>query len=813
MYRSASNNERRRQVLWSGLAGTLALTATVALAEVGRDSDMFIRYVEEPGYMEFSGSMMASPWPVEHWQGQGLALSESQARYDQALALLTGNYNISNYYWQADYYVFGVPLNSTENEVAESLLATGLFKYVQPNWTVYPTDCPNDSRFGSQWHHNANRMNSCLGWDYETGDPSQISVGVCDTGVRYTHEDLQKYRLEGYNAVDRLWESEGGQINDIYGHGTETTGCAAANGNNSIGVSGVCWDLSHRMLRVTNSSGGSSTIEILNHAAMVAVKNGSKVASLSYSGVMNQATLDVATYIKSIGGLMIWAAGNSGQNMTMNNRDADDVIVVGATDSNDNLAWFSNYGPFVDFTAPGVGVYTVSSGGDTSYHAVDGTSFACPLTSGLACLIWSRNPNLTPDEVEQLIKQNCDDLGSSGVDNTYGYGRIDVFNAISKVSHAFDFNYPNGLPDTINPDGSTAIRVELIPQDEDPAPNTGVLYYNTGAGWNSVAMQAINQYTYDAYFPAIDCLTNVQYYFAVDSMSGETITDPGGAPTSTYATYAAQGYDLAFDDNFEADTGWTVSYKDLSSGFWQRAVPSASGTGVPDADFDGSGKCWVTDNSNYRDVDGGPVRLMSPIFGLSDGDTVVSYAYWIYSSGGNPDTLSVEVSNNGGASWVTAAQYGHVGTKWSEGSFAISDFVTPSNNMQVRFLILDNPDDSTTEAAIDAFKITTAYCDRMVLDVPPLNAGQNATLTATKGNPNTQTSFVYSLVGRGFRYIGSLDVVIDLSSPALAGQSMADGSGTAQLVVSVPNGAKGRTVWLQALQSQRKSTAVEATVQ
>ncbi|MBL1217864.1 MAG: hypothetical protein D8M59_10260 [Planctomycetes bacterium] len=802
----------RHLMLWAGLAGALTMTAGVSLGEVDQESDVPVRYIEQPGYMEFSGSMIARPWPVEHWQEKGLSLSRAQVQYDRALALLSDNYDISNYYPQTDYYVFSVPMNSDENLVADTMLETGLFKYVHPNWAVYPTDCPDDPRLGQQWHHNANRLNSCLGWDYETGDPTEIAVGICDTGIRVSHEDLQLHRLEGYNAVDQLWESEGGQINDIYGHGTETTGCAAANGNNGIGVSGVCWDLSHRMLRVTNSGGGGSTIEILNHAASVAIENGCKVASLSYSGVMNEATKDTATYIKSIGGLMIWAAGNSGQNMTLNDRDADDVIVVGATDSGDNKASFSNYGPFVDFTAPGVGVYTTAYNGDSNYRAVDGTSFACPLTSGLACLIWSRNPSLTPDEVEQLIKQYCDDLGSPGIDNTFGYGRINVFNSITQVSHAFDFSYPNGLPDMISPDGSTAIRVELTPQDEEPAPGTGMLHYNTGAGWNSVAMRAINQYTYDAYFPAIDCLTAVDYYFSADTIGGETITDPSGAPTSAYATFAAQGNDVAFTDDFETDTGWRISYSNLSTGFWARVVPNANGgPGTPPADFDGSGKCWVTDNGGYRDVDGGPTRLMSPAFGLSDGTAIVSYAYWMHSVNGTPDTMDVQVSNDGGNSWTTAAQHAH-GSGWTEYSFDVSDFVTPSADMHVRFLVSDNPDDSTTEAAIDAFMITESFCDRMVLDVPPLNSGQNATLTAKNGTANAETYFVYSLRGRGFRYVNSLNVVIDLTSPDLAGSSFADGTGMAELIVSVPNGASGKTVWLQAVQSGRKSTAVEATV-
>jgi hypothetical protein len=89
------------------------------------------------------------------------------------------------------------------------LMATGFYQYVEPDWIVYPIECPDDPEFGNQWHHQDNRMQSCDGWDIHTGEP-YVGVGICDTGVLTSHEDLQLHRLEGYNAVDRVWEFSGG---------------------------------------------------------------------------------------------------------------------------------------------------------------------------------------------------------------------------------------------------------------------------------------------------------------------------------------------------------------------------------------------------------------------------------------------------------------------------------------------------------------------------------------------------------------------------------------------------------------------------
>ena len=381
------------------------------------------------GQKEFTGQMIARPMPAKWLAAEGLSQAEIESARAEAVSEMA-NYSVIEHVSQTDEYVFYVPAGMNENEVARALIETGNFQYAEPNWMLYPLACPNDPGLGNQWHHDANRMQSCDAWGLHTGTPS-VAVGICDTGIRTTHEDFQLHRLEGYNAVDRLWENSGGNIGAVHPHGTMTTGCAAANGNNNKGVSGVGWDLSHRMLRVSNSSGGGAFLDDLNHAARTSVENGDRVASVSYSGVDTSANLTTATYIKSIGGLMVWAAGNDGRTLTFGNRDNDDLIVAGATTPGDGLASFSARGPFVDLTAPGESVYTTDAGSNTDYEFVSGTSFACPLTAGLIALIWSTNPALTPDQVEDILKQGCDDKGVAGVDNTFGYGRINSFNSVT----------------------------------------------------------------------------------------------------------------------------------------------------------------------------------------------------------------------------------------------------------------------------------------------------------------------------------------------------------------------------------------------
>jgi subtilisin family serine protease len=385
------------------------------------------RFVEITGEMEFRGVLTALPLQAEDAAKYGLTQAQLEARRAAAQAALA-EHTLVEYIPATDQTLIEVGLGN-EQAAAEALMAGGAFRYVTPDWVVYPlANCTSDPLLGNQWHHDANIMNSCDGWDIETGDPS-VTVALCDTGINIGHSEFQQHRQEGYNAVDQQWENSGGSINDVHGHGTMTTGCSAANGDNGNGISGVGWNLGHRMMRVSNSSSGSSTLSILSHAARTASDAGDRVVNISYSGVSDSSNQTTGAYCRAQGTLVVWAAGNSGSNMS-GNRD-DELIVVIATTSSDTKPGWSSYGSFCDLSAPGESVYTTS--GSNSYSNVSGTSFSAPLTAGLLGVIFSADPSLTPQQAEDYLRAGCDDLGSNGVDNTYGYGRIDVGQTLALI--------------------------------------------------------------------------------------------------------------------------------------------------------------------------------------------------------------------------------------------------------------------------------------------------------------------------------------------------------------------------------------------
>lgn len=697
-----------------------------------------VPYVAVPGAREFSGRMIARPRSVEDWMSDGATRARARAEVEQArraLRTLPGG----RYVWQTDETIFPVPAGMDENQVAQELLATGRFRYVEPDWIVYPIGCPDDPDLAAQWHHNANRMDSCAGWDLHTGNPT-IVVGYCDTGILTTHEDLQLHRAEAYNAVDGLWESQGGNIGPINDHGTWVTGCGSANSDNAIGVAGVGWNLGHRMLRVTNSTSGNASLSDLQHAARTSIEAGDKVASVSYSGVDSSSNLSTADYINSIGGIMVWAAGNDGRNLTYGNRDADKLIVAGGTDESDGLVYFSAYGQFVDVTAPASNIYTTGPSANDDYDTVSGTSFATPLTAGLCALIWSFDPSLTPDEVEAILKAGCEDLGSAGVDNTFGYGRIDVLGALSQL--ALSFSYPNGLPATLQLTGGSTLDVDVTGIAANPLAGTGLLHVDDGDGWRDFPMTDGAPGQYAALFPGLpgaEVGEVIRFYVSVDADDGNTYSSPtSGAANPFTATGDHPGWlqTPIADLDFETAPGWSVQDVNVTDGSWDRGVPVDGDRGDPPADFDGSGQCWLTDNvSGNSDVDGGPTRLISPVYDVRGFHRVtVSYARWFSNDDGD-DSLDVEVSSNAGASWVLVESVGNTGG-WSEATFDIADFVAATDQFQIRFSATDNPNDSVTEAAIDAFRLTGHFVP-LKFDVTPETAALLDPLTVDvwSGNP------------------------------------------------------------------------------
>jgi hypothetical protein len=188
----------------------------------------------------------------------------------------------------------------------------------------------------------------------------------------------------------------------------------------------MAWDIKLMPVRCTNSSGGGAYLSDLTDGARWAVDNGARAISVSYSGGENSSVESAGSYIRSQNGLMSWASGNAGNRVY--GSDHANVIIVGATNSSDNRTSWSTYGDWIDVVAPGDSIRTTTNGGGNG--TASGTSFSTPIVNGVIAMMMIASPSSTPNEIEQMLFDNCVDISSTGEDVYTGHGRPDFYDCM-----------------------------------------------------------------------------------------------------------------------------------------------------------------------------------------------------------------------------------------------------------------------------------------------------------------------------------------------------------------------------------------------
>ena len=390
-----------------------------------------------------------------------------------------------------------------------------------------PNMIPNDPLFGSQWHHGV--VQTPAAWDFAQGE--SVTFAVLDTGVN-PHPDIALSPVQARNFYDGSTN-----VTDVYGHGTDVAGVAAAIGNNSIGLSGIAPRTLVLPIRISADDGYGSYSAVAQ-GLTYAADNGARVANVSYSFCGVASILDASRYMRSKRGVVTISAGNSGgeNSYTVSNYQT----CVPATGSDDTRASWSSYGQYVDVSAPGVSIYSTEKNGGYQYNS--GTSFSAPLVAGVYALMFSVNPALTPDQADNILFTTADDLGEPGWDQYYGWGRVNAAKAVAAARAAIGTQdvTPPSIPQNLRTTAVASNSVSLA-WNASTDDNSGVASYTISK--DGIKLATVSGTTYAA--------TNLSpltaYTFTVVAGDGAGNTSASSAPLSVTTpdiTFAISSYSV-----------------------------------------------------------------------------------------------------------------------------------------------------------------------------------------------------------------------------------------------------------------------------
>jgi uncharacterized repeat protein (TIGR01451 family) len=359
-----------------------------------------------------------------------------------------------------------VAAHPNSRHVALDALARGDFTPDDPDFS-------NPSRvYGPQQIH------APAAWDVTLGDPNLI-IAIVDTGVDPNHPEFAGRLLPGYDFVNNDADPR-----DDNGHGTHVAGIAAAAINNATGIAGIAGTAQILPVKVLNASNVGTWSQIAQ-GITYAVDHGAKIINLSLGGATYSAAIvDALNYALSHNVTVVAAAGNDSTAEVRYPASLDQVLALGAT-TVDGVRWsLSNYGQNVDAMAPGATLYSTywASTTGSGYRFMSGTSMAAPHGAGLAALVLTVNPSLSPAQVKDLLQSTAADLGDPGVDALHGYGLLNAEAALAATPAGAAITPTTSLAATLAHDANANGLVE---------PGDTVRYLVTVVNPGAVALNAV----------------------------------------------------------------------------------------------------------------------------------------------------------------------------------------------------------------------------------------------------------------------------------------------------------------------------------
>ncbi|MFC1572717.1 C1 family peptidase [Candidatus Eisenbacteria bacterium] len=333
----------------------------------------------------------------------------------------------------------------------------------------------------------------------------------------------------------------------------------------------------------------------------------------------------------------------------------------------------------------------------------------------------------------------------------YGICRVGTGACWVEYREPMAFSFPNGMPEALLNAVPTTVDVEILEFGDTCIPGSEMLHYRyDGGAFQTTALAPAGRGLYQATFPPPLCDDTPEFYLSAEGVNCGTFCSPEDAPVSVYTALVGTLTPIVTDD-FETDNGWSVENDaGLADGAWDRGIPAGGGTrGDPPTDYDGSGRCYLTDNvEGNSDVDGGITWLLSPVFDLSDQEeAMVNCAIWYtnyFGADPNNDLFKIYVSDDNGGNWHLAQTLGpQTSPGWAKQSFVVGSFVNLTNQVRVRFEASDLGDGSVVEAGVDDFRVMGLSCG--ISDITDADMGGGFHQSCAPNPFGTATTIRYAL--------------------------------------------------------------------
>lgn len=568
---------------------------------------------------------------------------------------------------------------------------------------------PNDPQFataGGSVH--LNQINAQNAWNVFNGN-SNITVAIVDNAVMWTHVDLvaNTYTNAGEIPGNNIDDDGNGYKDDVNGwdaadndnnpvptnslmlHGTHCAGIAGARTDNTVGVASIGWNIKIIPIKAETNNGATNNVSAGYEGIIYAVKAKARIISCSWGGLGSSATeQSVITYAWQRGSIIFASAGNSNNNILNYPGAYNNVFCVAAVNPSNVKSSYSNYGTWVDISAPGDNILsTIPYTSTATYQQLSGTSMATPLVAGLAGLMLSKSPFMTRNDVLNCLSSTAVNIYSLGANaafvagNQLGAGRIDAFAAMNCASTF------SALPPVAN----------FYAFPKNTCPNTLIsmidssLYQPTSWSW-----------VFQGGTPAISTSSNPSVQWAAPGTYSVSLTvaNASGANSITKLSYVtvAGPSALPFSEGFQAvqflPTNWTPNNIAGDNIFWERK------TGI--GGFGTSNACAMFDNFTYFPINERD-EMRTPKYDFSNVATArlrFDVAYARYNATFS-DTLEVKMSTNCGSSWTSiyirggstlatapdiAAQFVPTAAQWRRDTVDVSLLGAGQTNVMFSFI-------------------------------------------------------------------------------------------------------------------------------